>query len=484
MVETLLRPDRSGNCGSGPLIQIKVNRWNRGNHSAMNPAPLLDKYDRRVPRYTSYPTAPHFSPAIGAAEYAAWLRDLPDNAPLSLYLHVPFCARLCYFCACHTTVVRRAEPVISYGETLLTEIELLAQAIGRRLPVKHVHWGGGTPTALPADLMQAVMQRLRERFAFAADAEIAIEIDPRQLSDESLATIGAMGATRASLGVQDFDPVVQQAVNRLQDYTMTAECAARLRSAGVQSINLDLVYGLPHQTVDSVKHTVEQALRIHPDRAAVFGYAHVPWMKKHQALLPEEALPGPADRLAQRQAVEDVLVQHGYQAVGLDHFALPADSLAEAANNARLRRNFQGYTTDDAPVLLGIGASSIGSLTQGYVQNEASVPAWRDLVRSGVLPAARGIALSAADRLRRAVIEQIMCRHGVDLRDVAAEYDADPASLMDAAPALQAMARDGLVQWDGYRVAVTDAGRPFVRNVAAAFDQYLQPGGARHSAAV
>lgn len=466
------------------LIQIKARTPICGKHFAMDLETLLAKYDRRVPRYTSYPTAPHFSPAINAAHYAAWLGALPDDTALSLYLHVPFCARLCYFCACHTTVVHRPEPLISYGNAMLAEIDLIADAIGRRLTVQHVHWGGGTPSALPPELMRAVMERLRARFAFRPDTEIAIEVDPRELSDASLAAVGAMGATRASLGVQDFDPVVQHAINRIQDYALTADCAERLRSVGVRSVNLDLVYGLPHQTEAGVRHTVEQALQIGPDRAAVFGYAHVPWMKKHQALLPEEALPGAHERFAQRQAVEEVLVAHGYVPVGLDHFALPDDSLARAAADARLKRNFQGYTTDDAPVLLGIGASSIGSLPQGYVQNLPSIPAWRDAVRAGMLPVARGVALTAEDRLRRAVIEQIMCQHQVDLREVAAAHGADPASLMDAAPVLQEMARDGLVEWDGYRVTVTAEGRPLVRSVASAFDTYLRSGAGRHSAAV
>ncbi len=445
---------------------------------------LIAKYDRRVPRYTSYPTAPQFSPAVDAPRYADWLRALPDDATLSLYLHVPFCAQLCHFCACHTTVVHRPEPLISYATTLLAEIDLLADAIGRRLSVRHVHWGGGTPTALPADLMLAVMQRLRARFAFTPDAAIAVEIDPRELSDNSLAAIGAMGTTRASLGVQDFDPTVQRAVNRLQDYDLTAACAERLRGVGVASINLDLVYGLPFQTAAGVTRTVEQALRIAPDRAAVFGYAHVPWMKKHQTLLPEHALPGPLERFHQRAAVEHTLVAHGYRPVGLDHFALPEDALAQAAAGARLRRNFQGYTTDDAPVLLGIGASSIGSLPQGYVQNLPSVPAWRDAVRSGTLPVVRGVALTATDRLRRAVIEQIMCHHTADLRAIAAAHDSDPAELMDAAPALHDMARDGLLHWNGDLLHITPTGRPFVRNVAAAFNSYLRPDAVRHSAAI
>ena len=450
----------------------------------MDTPALIAKYDRRVPRYTSYPTAPHFSPSVTAADYAGWLAALPDDTPLSLYLHVPFCASLCWFCACHTSVVRRPEPLESYGAALLSEIDLAAAAIGRRLPVRHIHWGGGTPNALPPHLMRAVMQRLRTMFHVQPDAEIAVEIDPRELSGESLQALGDIGTTRASLGVQDFDPQVQQAVHRHQSQELTADCAARLRGVGIGSINLDLIYGLPYQTVPGVIATVEQALAIGPDRAAVFGYAHVPWMKKHQALLPEDALPGPAERLAQRHAVEQVLTASGYVTVGLDHFARPEDSLAAAAADARLKRNFQGYTTDDAPVLLGFGASSIGSLPQGYVQNLPGVPAWRDAVRAGVLPVARGIALTGDDRLRRAVIEAVMCQDSVDLRAIANAHDADPAALMDAAPALQEMAHDGLLDWNGYRIAVTAVGRPFVRNVAAAFDRYLRPGLARHSAAV
>ncbi len=250
------------------------------------------------------------------------------------------------------------------------------------------------------------------------------------------------------------------------------------------SINLDLIYCLPRQTKHGVAAPAKQALRIAPDRVAVFGYAHVPWMKKHQALLPDAALPDAAARFAQRETVEAVITAAGYTAIGLDHFARPGDALATAAAAARVKRNFQGYTTDDAPVLLGLGASSIGSLPQGYVQNLPAIPAWRDAARAGRLPVARGIALTGTDRLRREVIETLMCHNAVDLRAVAARHDADPVSLMDAAPALRAMAHDGLVRWDGARIAVTPAGRPFVRAVAAAFDTYLAAGTARHSAAV
>jgi len=445
---------------------------------------LIAKYDRAVPRYTSYPTAPHFSPAIDGATYAGWLRALPESAGLSLYLHVPFCASLCRFCACNTTVVNRPEPLEVYGITLMAEIDLIADTIGGPRTVRHIHWGGGTPTQLPAETMLAVMRRVRARFNVAPDAEIAVEIDPRTLGADSLDALAAMGTNRVSLGVQDFDERVQQAINRHQSLALTEDCAARLRAAGIDAINLDLIYGLPYQTTHGVIETAVQALGLKPRRAAVFGYAHVPWMKKHQSLIPEASLPNVAERFAQRQAIEDVFLANGYDSIGLDHFAVSGDSLAQAAANSRLRRNFQGYTTDEAPVLLGLGASSIGALPLGYAQNHTAVPAWRDAVRHGVPPIARGIALTAEDRLRRAVIEQVMCHFTVDPFELAIRTGADPSVLGDAAPALRDLEQDGLVARDGDRITVTSRGRPFVRAVAAAFDAYLARGVARHSVAV
>lgn len=449
----------------------------------MDTAGLIARYDVAVPRYTSYPTAPHFGPAVDGAVYAGWLATLPDEAALSLYLHVPFCAELCWFCGCHTTATRNVAALNVYADTMLAEIALLRAALGRRLRVRHVHWGGGTPTALPGARMIELMAALREAFAFDARAEIAVEVDPRTAGAEAIAALGAIGCTRASLGVQDFDPVVQQAVNRHQSFEQTRDCAEALRGVGVGSLNLDLMYGLPHQTVGGVATTVRRALLIRPDRVAVFGYAHVPWMKKHQKLLPEAALPDGPARFAQRAAAEAAILAEGWQAVGLDHYARPGDALAQAAAGGRLRRNFQGYTTDEAPVLLGIGASSIGSLPQGYAQNEAQTPAWRDAIRAGRLPIRRGVALGAEDRLRRAVIERLMCAGEVDLDLVAAGEGADPRPLYAAGPALAAMAEDGLLTWDGRRVRLSAAGRPFMRNAAAAFDAYLRPEAGRHARA-
>ena len=291
-------------------------------------ARLIAKYDRAIPRYTSYPTAPHFTAAVDGAVYAGWLRALPRDVALSLYLHVPFCASLCRFCACHTTVVNRPEPLELYAITLMAEIDLVANLIGEPRTVRHIHWGGGTPTQLPADCMRAIMQRLRARFDVAPDAEIAVEIDPRTLDGQSLDAVAAMGTNRVSMGVQDFDPNVQQAINRHQSLALTEACAARLRSVGINAINLDLIYGLPYQTTRGVVETARQALGLHPRRAAVFGYAHVPWMKQHQALIPEHTLPNMTERFAQRQAIEDTFLAHGYVPIGLDHFARPDDALA------------------------------------------------------------------------------------------------------------------------------------------------------------
>jgi len=450
----------------------------------MDTASLIEKYDARVPRYTSYPTAPHFSAAVDGAVYRGWLAALPDTAALSLYVHVPFCAQLCWFCGCHTSAVNRPEPVESYADTVLAEINLVADAIGRKLPVRHVHWGGGTPTVMAPKRLRDIMDRLRARFAFDPAAEIAVEIDPCTVHEGTIEGLVGMGCNRASLGVQDFDPQVQQAVNRIQSWETTRACVEALRARGIRSINVDLMYGLPHQTAAGMAETVERTLALGPDRVAVFGYAHVPWMKKHQLLLPEAALPGPMQRWEQLRATERVLTAGGYRAIGLDHYALPGDDLAVAAEGQALRRNFQGYTTDTAPVLLGFGASSIGSLPEGYVQNAAALPEWRDQVRAGVLPTRRGIALDAEDRLRRDVIEQLMCQGRVTLSEIAARHGADASGLRAAAPRLAAMAADGVVEWDGDRLVMRSEARPFVRTVAAVFDTYLKVDQARHARVV
>jgi oxygen-independent coproporphyrinogen-3 oxidase len=443
---------------------------------SMNPE-LLAKYDRPVPRYTSYPTAPHFHAAIGPTACRDWLAEVPAGLPVSIYLHVPFCQELCWYCGCHTTVARRYQPIGEYLELLLRELELVADALGGRRPVAHVHLGGGTPTMLSPDDLRKLGERLRERFAITVDAEVAVEIDPRSLVPQTVEALAAIGVTRASLGLQDVNPEVQRAINRWQPFEVTTRAVSWLREAGIRGINFDLIYGLPNQTVGRVLRSVQSALSLRPDRVALFGYAHVPWMKRHQQLIDEATLPGPMERAAQLEAAAARLSGAGYVAIGLDHFALPEDSLSLALREGWLRRNFQGYTTDTAQVLIGLGASAIGSLPQGYVQNAAVLPAYRDAIRAGRLATVRGAALSAEDRLRRAVIERLMCDFAVDLNG-SAELFADEFE------ALEPLAADGLVSIEDRVVRVEPPGRPLVRTVCALFDAYLARGVARHSRAV
>jgi oxygen-independent coproporphyrinogen-3 oxidase len=442
------------------------------------------KFDLPVPRYTSFPTAPQFHAGIGPEIYRDWLGRLAPEEPVSLYLHVPFCRELCWYCGCNTHVASRYRPVADYRDLLLAEVDRIAAALPARLKANRIHWGGGTPTILsPADF-RAVQDRLRRCFDIGEDAEVAVEIDPRVLDAPMIAALSQSGVTRASLGVQDFDSAVQRAVNRWQPYEVTKRTVEGLREAGIAAINLDLIYGLPYQTVDSVLATIEQAHALGPQRIALFGYAHVPWLKPHQKLLPAAALPDSRARWSQSMAAARRLQELGYSWIGLDHFALPKDAMAEAARAGRLRRNFQGYTTDSAQTLLGFGASSISALPQGYVQNAAEVKAWQAALQAGSLPVTRGIALSAEDRLRRHVIERLMCDLEVDL-DAAAQRFGEASSFF--APerlALAELAGDDLVEIEGGRIRLTGLGRPLMRVVAAVFDRYLDPMAGRHARAV
>ncbi|WP_029009661.1 oxygen-independent coproporphyrinogen III oxidase [Azospirillum halopraeferens] len=439
--------------------------------------------DRRIPRYTSYPTAPHFSAAVDAGTYRSWLAGLPADRPVSLYLHVPFCRSMCWYCGCHTTITKVDEPIVDYLGTLRAEIAAVCDALPHRQPVGHVHFGGGTPTILEPGDFEALIALLRDRFALAPGAEIAVEIDPRTLTRAMAGALGRSGVTRASLGVQSFDPVVQRAINRIQSYERTAAVARGLRDAGVAGINLDLIYGLPHQTVASCRDTVARCLELAPDRFAVFGYAHIPDFKPHQKKIDEAALPDAAERLAQAEAIAAALEDAGYRRIGLDHFARADDPMALAAAAGTLRRNFQGYTTDPCDTLIGLGASAIGRLPQGYVQNAVVLGTYAKRVAAGGLATAKGYALTPDDRLRAAVIERILCDFAVDLDAVAARHGADAAALLAGAD-LAPLEADGLVRTSGRRIAVPEDARPFVRAVAARFDAHLAASTRRHAPAV
>lgn len=439
---------------------------------------------RAVPRYTSYPTVPHFSDAVGEAEYRGWLAGLDPTQPISLYLHVPFCHQACWYCACNMKLVRRVEPVAAYTKALIAEINLLAEALPGRMQVSHIHFGGGTPTSLSPGQLAEIMDALSQHFRTDSGAEIAIEADPRTLSQDVIATIGTLRFTRASLGIQEFDPAVQTAINRVQPPRQVTACVDSLRKVGVRAINFDLIYGLPHQTSETLERTVELCADMAPDRMALFGYAHVPWMAKRQRMIDEAALPGLSERHTQMLAARAALVRHGYHAIGLDHFAKPNDPLAIAARRGTLRRNFQGYTTDTADTLLGIGATAIGRTPSGLVQSIPETGAWTRSIEAGRLPVAKGIGFSAEDRLRGAIIEDLMCRYVCDLAARETEFGFDQHWRGEPFEALAPMIEDGLVGFDGDVVSVTRDGRDLVRVIASAFDAYLAAGRARHSVAV
>lgn len=445
---------------------------------------LLHKYSGAVPRYTSYPTAPHFHEGIDNTTYSGWLGALGHRSRLSLYVHIPYCDRLCWFCACHTKHTLKYEPIAIYLEALKQEIAAVGALVSPDAVVSAVHFGGGSPTMLDPQDMQDLMDCLRRHFTFGLAPEISVEMDPNDLDDSRYDALAAIGMSRASLGVQDFDDKVQKTINRIQSFEQTKSVVDAVRARGVHSVNCDILYGLPFQTCETLKTTVDQIVSLDPDRIALFGYAHVPWMKKHQSLIPEHALPDVAERYRQMTMAGEMLRQAGYSQIGIDHFARPTDTLSQAAQAGALRRNFQGYTTDTADALIGLGASSIGRLPQGYVQNMVATGEYQRMVGEGGLAAVKGIELSQDDHLRSHVIERLMCDFSIDLSDLQHRFGKVSHSVRDQAQQFAAGDRDGLVRLDADIFAVTEVGRPFVRNIAAIFDTYLGNGRGRHSVAV
>jgi oxygen-independent coproporphyrinogen-3 oxidase len=436
-----------------------------------------------APRYTSYPTAPHFHAGVTADHVRGWIATLPPGDRLSLYVHVPFCDRLCWFCACHTKQTRRYEPVAAFLQSLREEIRTAGALVGNGAQVAALHFGGGSPTLLAPEDLHALMAALRSSFDFAADASISVEIDPNDMDEPKLDALAAIGLTRASLGIQDFDERVQKAINREQSFEATRAVVDGLRDRGVGSVNLDMLYGLPHQTCDSLATTTGKVLSLHPDRIALFGYAHVPWFKKHQTMIDDAALPDSSGRLAQYELAAGLIEWAGYVPIGLDHFALPGDSLAAAATTGRLRRNFQGYTDDDCETLIGLGPSSVSRFRQGYAQNVTATGEYERRVRHGSLATARGIALSDDDRLRAWTIERLMCDFGFSVSQMSMRFGSAAKPILAEAGAMT-RGPEPLLQRKGDDFVIPSASRPLVRVVAARFDRYFAAGTARHSAAV
>ena len=441
----------------------------------MTQIPLLRQLgllDARVPRYTSYPTAPVFAAGIGSDLQNTWLEGLDPAEPVSVYVHIPFCERLCWFCACHTQGTQTLGPVEGYLDALEAELRMVALRLPAGVTMGRLHWGGGTPTILPPTLIHRLSAAIRAVFPPAERFEFSVEIDPTMVDRAKIDALTAEGLTRASIGIQDFDPEVQQAIGRLQSHDVTRACVDDLRDSGLNSLNTDLVYGLPHQSAARIEDTVQKVLALDPDRVALFGYAHVPWASKRQKLIDEAALPGDEARFWLSQLAADRFVGADYRRIGIDHFARPGDGLDLAMRSGRLRRNFQGYTDDTCPTLIGLGASSISRFNGGHVQNATATAAYLRRVGADLLPGDRGHVFSAADRLRGRAIEMLMCDFHLDRKALKATF-GDAAADLD--PVTEQIARRyaGLVTAESGSLSILPDARVLTRIIASAYDAYL-----------
>jgi oxygen-independent coproporphyrinogen III oxidase len=435
---------------------------------------LLSRYDRPGPRYTSYPTAPMWNERFGADDYRSALAaagSKPDE-PLSLYVHVPYCEQMCWFCGCTTVITQNHDREVPYIDTVLQEARLVREALGTERRVAQHHWGGGTPTFLSPRNIERLFTSVGEWFPLTEDAEVSIEVDPRVTTQEQLVVLRKIGFNRISMGVQDFDKTVQKAVHREQSFEQTKAIIDGSRELGFLSVNVDLIYGLPHQTTDSFRHTLDLVHELRPDRIAYYGYAHVPWLKKHQRVIPEEALPRGKAKLDLYLAALDSFQEHGYEAIGMDHFALADDELAVAARNGNLHRNFMGYATQPAEDMIAFGMSAISEVAGAFAHNYKDVPTWSAAIEQGRLPTDRGLRRSADDELRRRLILDLMCRFRVRFGDHGGR-DAFQRRFQSEWERLQPMVADGLARITDDAIEVTDTGRLFVRNLCMVFDAYL-----------
>jgi oxygen-independent coproporphyrinogen-3 oxidase len=441
----------------------------------MSTQKLLEKYSVAGPRYTSYPTAPYFHTGFSEADWAAALDAPSGGRDLSLYAHIPFCDSLCYYCGCNMVATRDYSKAAPYLAALNQEMARAAQWTDPARSVRQLHWGGGTPTYLHPDDIRRLMAMTRRHYNLTADAEISCEIDPRELTRAHLVALRESGFNRVSFGVQDMDPAVQQAVNRIQSEALIQQVLDWSRELGFASINLDLIVGLPKQTVASFNRTLEQVTAWAPDRLAVFGYAHVPWLKKHQNLIHQADLPNAVTRLGLQQAVNESLGAAGYVNIGLDHFARPDDELVRAQQNKTLWRNFQGYTTHKDCDILAFGASSISQTGDVYMQNEKNLKRYQERVAATGFAVERGVKLTRDDQIRRDAITRVMCDLELDFAAFGAQWRIDFSDYFSAALAqLQPLADDGLVEIAADRLSVTPTGRLFLRNIGMCFDAYLQ----------
>lgn len=443
-------------------------------------AGLIARYDRPGPRYTSYPTAVEFHDGVRDAAYVESLAraDALQDEPLSVYMHLPFCEERCAYCGCNVVITKHRDVTDRYLDYLDREVDLLAAHLPRRRRISQLHWGGGTPTYYSSTQLERIVARLAHHFTFAPDAEIGIEIDPRVTSPEQLSTLRRLGFTRLSMGVQDFAPEVQQAVNRVQSYELTKSLVDHARVLGFRSVNIDLIYGLPFQSSEGFGRTLDQVVVLRPERVAVYSFAFVPWMKAHMRHIPEEALPGADLKVALLALAQRAFMDAGYQQIGMDHFALPDDELAHAFESRTLHRNFMGYTVQSARDMVALGVSGIGDVQSTFVQNTKKLNKYYEALEAGRFPIERGYVLDRDDQLRRFVITALMCNGHLNVNEVEqrfgvrfADYFAHELRELTGPDSLVA---DGLVRVGASTIEVTPVGRMFVRNVCMTFDRYLR----------
>ncbi|MGP9790605.1 oxygen-independent coproporphyrinogen III oxidase [Roseinatronobacter sp. NSM] len=431
----------------------------------------LGLFDARVPRYTSYPTAPQFSSDLRGSTIASWIQQIPAGSEISLYLHVPFCRRLCWFCACRTQGTSSDAPVLAYIDSLRLELELLRAILPDGVRLSRLHWGGGTPTLMPAAQMRDLAALVFDIAPMAEGGEFSVEIDPNEIDDARLDALAEAGMNRASIGVQDFDPEIQKIIGRDQSFEITKAAVDGLRARGIVSLNADILYGLPHQTPTRIADSVQKLLSLNPDRVALYGYAHVPWMARRQQMIPSETLPRPEERLDLFDTARRLFMWDGYDEIGIDHFARPHDSMAKAAAAGTLRRNFQGYTDDTSPVLIGLGASSISRFPQGFAQNAPATADWKKSVHAGQFATARGHVFTPADIWRGRAIEALMCDFAINRDELVKGLGADPAELNQIFD-LAVLKYGAFVKRTAAGLEIPTEGRPLTRMIATIFDEY------------
>jgi len=445
---------------------------------------LVRKYNKNVPRYTSYPTAPHFKSDFDYQQAISHLKNLDANQPVSLYIHIPFCEILCLYCACNTKIVSTQKPVESYLEYLKTELSILKNTLPGKLKVDHLHFGGGTPTTMSAKNFDVLFTHLKEAFDIDYNGELSIEIDPRVITDDKIDMFVKAGINRVSFGVQDFDKDVQTAINRDQPYELVSEVVQKLRDRGIESVNFDLIYGLPSQSVKTIEETVRLTKEIMPERISIYGYAHVPHIKKHQKVLEQYHIPAASERFEIFKKAKNDLMDIGYEFVGIDHFVLKNDSLHSSYKNKTMHRNFQGYTTDKNKTMLSLGSTAISQTENTYMQNNHDLSSYREAIDEGKLPIAKFIELTEDDKIRRDIIEKLLCYYEVNLNDIEKMYGLEQGSFSTELSMLQNFQADGIIEINDRVIKVQPECKILVRIIASYFDDYLNRVKFTHSSAV